>query len=172
MTKLNEKATNGHTPSSASIANAILSANGAMGPTPSGTTATSATTATTTNNKPALNDFVRTAIREKAERELGSVQQRLEAFGGIERTRDTLHVIATDLTATTAAFSGLPAVDGTNATKLKKLRKLVDDAHALATELSDTLGVDREREALQMQQREIERALESAGINPKEFAPS
>ncbi len=119
-----------------------------------------------------INDFVRSAIREKAERELGAVRQRIDAFGGIERTRDALHTMATDLTSATAAFSSLPSTDNTGATKLKKLRKLVDDAHALATELSDTLGVDRERDSLQAQKRDIEKALESAGINPRELDPS
>lgn len=166
MTKTNEKATNGHN-HSAAIASAILS-----GTSAAPTTTPAATTASASAAKPVINDFVRTAIREKAERELGAVQQRLDAFGGIERTRDTLHTVASDLTNTTVAFSGLPTTDAAGSAKLKKLRKLVEDAHALATELSDTLGVDREREALQSQKREIERALESAGINPKELAPS
>ena len=117
-----------------------------------------------------MNDFVRDAIREKAERELSGLQQRIDAFSGIERARDALHRVASEVTAAVGAYAGMPVADAASAGKLKKLKKLVEEAHALATELGDTLGVDREREALQSQRREIERALESAGLDPATLA--
>jgi hypothetical protein len=113
-----------------------------------------------------MNDFVRQAIREKAERELAGLQQRLDAVGGVERARDSLHRVATDVTAAAGAYTGLATTDTSVASKLKKLKKLVEEAHAIATELGDVLGVDREREGLEAQRKEIMKALESAGIEP------
>lgn len=86
-----------------------------------------------------MNDFVREAIREKAERDLAALNQRIDAFGGIERARDGADTVASELTNAAAAVASMP-VDGASTAKLKKLRKHVDDALALATELGDTLG--------------------------------
>lgn len=113
-----------------------------------------------------MNAFVKAAIKEKAERELAGLQQRLDAFGGVERSRDTLHRVASDVTAAAGAYAGMTTTDTSVSSRIKKLKKLVEDAHALATELCDTLGVDREREALEGQRREILKALEAAGIEP------
>lgn len=113
-----------------------------------------------------MNDFVRQAIREKAERELAGLQQRLDAVGGVERARDSLHRVSSDVTAAAGAYAGLATTDTTIASKMKKLKKLVDEAHAIATELGDVLAVDREREGLEAQRKEITRALEAAGIDP------
>jgi hypothetical protein len=113
-----------------------------------------------------MNDFVRQAIREKAERELAGLQQRLDAVGGVERARDALHRVATDVTAAAGAYAGMTTTDTAVASKMKKLKKLVEEAHALATDLGDVLGVGREREALEAQRREIGKALEAAGIDP------
>jgi hypothetical protein len=112
-----------------------------------------------------MNDFVREAIREKAARDLAALNQRIDAFGGIERARDALHTASTDLTNAAAAVASMP-VDGASTTKLKKLRKLVDDALALATELGDALGVDGQRDGLQSTRQAIFEALEKAGIEP------
>ncbi|MBL8682297.1 MAG: hypothetical protein JNK05_24225 [Myxococcales bacterium] len=113
-----------------------------------------------------MNEFVKQAIREKAERELAGLQQRLDAFGGVERSRDSLHRVATDVTAAAAGYTSMATTDTAVVSKLKKLKKLVEDAHALATELGDSLGVDRERESLELQRREILKALDAAGIDP------
>jgi hypothetical protein len=113
-----------------------------------------------------MNDFVRQAIREKAERELAGLQQRLDAVGGVERARDALHRVATDVTAAACAYAGMTTTDTAVASKMKKLKKLVEEAHALATDLGDVLGVGREREALEAQRREIGKALDAAGIDP------
>ncbi len=112
-----------------------------------------------------INDFVREAIREKAARDLAALTQRLDAFGGIERARDALHTASTDLTAAAAAVVTMP-IEASSASKLKKLRKLVDDALALSTELADALGVDGQRDALSHTRQSILEALEKAGIDP------
>ena len=111
----------------------------------------------TTGASAGINDFVRQAIREKAERELAGLQQRLDAVGGVERARDSLHRVSSDVTAAAGAYAGLATTDTTIASKMKKLKKLVEEAHAIATELGDVLEAQR---------KEITRALEGAGIDP------
>lgn len=110
-------------------------------------------------------DFVREAIREKATRDLSSLTQRFEAFGGIERSRDSLFTVASELTTSAAAVAAV-ATDPTVATRVKKLRKLVDDAHVLATEIADALGIESQRDALAAARQSILEALKSAGIDP------
>lgn len=117
------------------------------------------------SNHAGINDFVREAIREKAARDLAALNQRIDAFGGLERARDALHTASTDLTSASAAVASMP-VDAQSSNKLKKLRKLVDDALALATDLSDALGVDAQRDGLQTNRQAILDALEKAGIDP------
>jgi hypothetical protein len=119
----------------------------------------------TKNGNGQVSDFVREAIREKAMRELGALTQRAEAFGGIERARDALHTVSSDLTAAASAVTAL-ATDPSVTAKLRKLRKLVEDAHALATEVADALGVDGQRDALAASREAILEALEAAGIDP------
>jgi hypothetical protein len=110
-------------------------------------------------------EFVREAIREKATRELAALNQRGEAFRGIERARDALHTISSELTTSAGAVTAV-APDAAVAGKLKKLRKAVEDAHALATEIADAIGVDAEREALTASRHSILEALKSVGIDP------
>lgn len=112
-----------------------------------------------------VNDFVRDAIREKASRELAALNQRVDAFGGIERSRDGLFKISNDLTSAASAVSAV-AADPAVAAKMKKLRKLVEDAHVLATEIADALGIDAQREALSASRQSILEALKAAGIEP------
>ena len=113
-----------------------------------------------------MSEFVREAIREKATRELNALNQRAHAFGGIDRSRDALFTVAGDLAAASAAVSSDAAV----ATKFKKLRKLIDDAHVLATEIADALGTDAQREALEAQRVAVTEALRAAGIDPQNLA--
>ena len=112
----------------------------------------------------ALSDFVREAIREKATRELNALNQQSGAFGGIERARDALFTLANDLASTTVAVSAISS-DNSVSAKIKKLRKLVDDAHVLATEVADVLGVDAQREAVESSRQSILEALKAAGID-------
>ncbi|MBL8604337.1 MAG: hypothetical protein JNK72_20600 [Myxococcales bacterium] len=117
-------------------------------------------------SKGGMSDFIREAIREKAMRDLHALEQRSHAFGGIDRARDALFTIATDLTNASNAV-GAVTNDSAVAAKMKKLRKLVDDAHALATELADALGTDGQRDALDAQRGAILEALKEAGLDPK-----
>jgi hypothetical protein len=113
-----------------------------------------------------VNDFVREAIREKASRELSALNQRAEAFSGVERARDSLHTLSSDLSAAASAVTAV-ATDTGVAGKLKKLRKLVEESHILATEIADAIGVDAQREALATSRQSILDALKSAGIDPE-----
>ena len=116
-----------------------------------------------------MSEFVREAIREKATRELNALNQRAHAFGGIDRSRDSLFTIAGDLATATSAVSAVSADAGV-ASKFKKLRKLIDDAHVLATEIADALGTDAQREALEAQREAVTEALRTAGIDPHTLA--
>jgi len=120
-------------------------------------------------SKGVMSEFIREAIREKASRDLHALEQRSHAFGGVDRARDSLFTIGTDLTAAANAVGSITN-DAAVATKLRKLRKLVDDAHALATELADTLGTDSQRDSLESQRQAIHEALRAAGIDPDAVA--
>lgn len=120
-------------------------------------------------SKGVMSEFIREAIREKASRDLHALEQRSHAFGGVDRARDSLFTIGTDLTAAANAVGAI-TTDAAVATKLRKLRKLVDDAHALATELADTLGTDSQRDSLTSQRQAIHEALRAAGIEPDDLA--
>lgn len=120
-------------------------------------------------SKGVMSEFIREAIREKASRDLHALEQRSHAFGGVDRARDSLFTIGTDLTAAANAVGAI-TTDAAVATKLRKLRKLVDDAHALATELADTLGTDSQRDSLESQRHAIHEALRAAGIDPDALA--
>ena len=113
---------------------------------------------------PPMSDFVREAIREKALRELAALDQRASACGAIERASTGLAAVATELYATTSAFPAL-TTDTAATAKLKKLRKTVDDARALASELADTLGVASKSEELATARAEILDALRGAGVD-------
>lgn len=117
-----------------------------------------------TKNPPHL-DFVRDAVREKAARELVTLNQRADAFGSVERARDALFTLTTDLANAAGAMAAV-ASDATVVPRMKKLRKLVDEAHVLATELSDSLGTDKNRASVQAQQEVIHEALRSVGVDP------
>ncbi len=112
-----------------------------------------------------VTDFMREAVREKATRELAALAQRSEAFGGMERVRDGLHTVTTELAAATPSVSAI-ATDGGIAGKLKKLRKLVDEAHLIATEIGDALGGDTHGDELAASKQGILDALKAAGLDP------
>ncbi len=117
-------------------------------------------------SKGVMSEFIREAVREKASRDLHALEQRSHAFGGVDRARDSLFTIGTDLTAAANAV-GSVTNDATVTTRLRKLRKLVDDAHALATELADALGTDGQRGSVESQRQAIHEALRAAGIEPE-----
>lgn len=107
-------------------------------------------------------EFVREAIREKAARELATLDQRTAAFDAAEHARATLDALAASLAGATPAL--VASADSSTVAKLKKLRKAVDDATLFADEIASALGVDTRREELVAQRLEIERALSSVGI--------
>jgi hypothetical protein len=113
---------------------------------------------------PPLSDFVREAVREKALRELAALDQRAAACGAIERASTGLAAVATELYASTSAFPAL-TTDTAATAKLKKLRKAVDDARALAGELAESLGVASKSEELATARAEILDALRHAGVD-------
>lgn len=113
-----------------------------------------------------MSEFIKEAIREKATRELVTLRHREHAFGGIDRARDALFTVAADLTAAAGAVSQVSSDPAVTA-KVKKLRKLVDDAHVLATEVADAIGTDGQRDALTAQKSAIIEALRTAGIDPE-----
>jgi hypothetical protein len=117
------------------------------------------------NGNGVVGDFVREAIREKAARELSALNQRADVFGGVERARDGLFTVATELTNAASAVAAV-ATDAVVTAKMKKLRKLVEDANVLATEIADVLGVDKQREAVASARQSILDALKTAGIDP------
>ena len=116
-----------------------------------------------------MTDFVREAIREKATRELGALTQRSEALGGVERARDVLHTVSSELTLAAGSVGAVTTEPGAGV-RMKKLRKLVEDAHALATELADTLGVEKHRAAVDDQRKALLEALRMAGFDPATLA--
>jgi hypothetical protein len=124
------------------------------------------------SNKTTLQlDFVREAVREKAARELAALNQRADAFGCVDRARDTLFTLTADLAHAAGSVAAV-ATDATVVPRMKKLRKLLDEAHALATELADTLGTDARREALHGSRAAILEALRAAGIDPETVLPT
>lgn len=120
-------------------------------------------------SKNGMSEFIREAIREKATRDLIALNQRAHAFGGIDRSRDALFTVAGDLATATSAVSAVSADAGV-ATKFKKLRKLIDDAHVIATEIADALGTDAQRESLNAQREAVTEALRAAGIDPQSLS--
>lgn len=122
-------------------------------------------------SKNGMSEFIREAIREKATRDLIALNQRAHAFGGIDRSRDALFTVAGDLATATSAVSAVSADAGV-ASKFKKLRKLIDDAHVIATEIADALGTDAQRESLNAQREAVTEALRAAGIDPQSLAES
>jgi hypothetical protein len=111
-----------------------------------------------------VTDFMREAVREKAAREMAALQQRADALGGVERARDALHAAGSDLAGAAPAVSAI-AVDANVSAKLKKLRKLVEEAHLLATEIGDALGVENHQQTLATSRQSILDALKSAGLD-------
>ena len=111
---------------------------------------------------PPVPDFVREAIREKAARELATLDQRTSAFDAAAHARSSLDALAASLASATSAL--VACADSSTVAKLKKLRKSVDEATLLADEIAASLGVDTKRDELSAQRLEIESALASVGI--------
>ncbi|MGZ3421143.1 MAG: hypothetical protein ACXWUG_22335 [Polyangiales bacterium] len=115
--------------------------------------------------KTAPSPFLQAAVREKAERDLAAIDVRVAAFDGVEKALDTLVELSTSLAESTPAIAQT-APDPVAVTKLKKLRRAVDEARALAEEIATSLDVRTQREGAIRSRAEIVEALVAAGLDP------
>jgi hypothetical protein len=116
-------------------------------------------------SKQAVSEFVREAVREKASKELVVLHQRVVALDGVERAKEAIGVVAGELVVTASAIAAL-APDSALVTKLRKLRKAVEEAQTLSCEIAETLSIDEQRKTTEAARASILRALDDAGIHP------
>lgn len=117
-----------------------------------------------------ISPYVQQALREKAERDLASLDVRLSAFDAVDRALDVLVVLSEELGRATPAIAQT-APDQTVVAKLKKLRRSIDDARSFADEIAKSLAVDTQRSAVEGERRAIVDALTSAGIDAATLSP-
>jgi hypothetical protein len=118
---------------------------------------------------PPVSEFVRAAIREKASRELLVLQQRETAFEGMGRAQRDLSELSVHLATTASALAALPP-DAHVLTKVRRLRKAVEEASALSTEVAEALAVGDQREIIATARGEILRAMAEVGLDPDAIA--
>jgi len=90
---------------------------------------------------PPVSEFVRLAVREKAERELARLDQQLLAFETIGAARAGLEALLEVLSKGTAPLAAI-ANGGPAIGRFKKLRRAVEEAHVLAGELTIELETE------------------------------
>lgn len=113
---------------------------------------------------PALSDYVRDAVREKAARDWQKLRARTEAFGAIEGLLGALATTERELaTAAPIVLAAAPEVG--LGSKIKKLRKAVDEAGALSRDVVEALGGAKSRASLEEARAAILDALRSAGLD-------
>jgi hypothetical protein len=117
-----------------------------------------------------LSPYLKQALREKAERDLAALDVRLSAFDAVDRALDTLVVLSEELGRATPSIAQC-APDPSAVTKLKKLRRSIDDARTFADEIAKSLGVDTERARVAEERQSIVEALASAGIDLASLSP-
>lgn len=117
-----------------------------------------------------VSPYVQQAIREKAERDLAALDVRLSAFDGVERALDALVELSGQLAQATPAIAQT-ASDPNVVAKLKKLRRAVDDARALADDIAQSLDVGAQRAHVASTRGAIVEALQAAGIDPVTLSP-
>lgn len=113
---------------------------------------------------PSLSDYVRDAVREKAARDWQKLRARSEAFGAIERLLGTIAATERELAASAPVVLAAAPEAGLGS-KIKKLRKAVDEASALSRDVVEALGGAKSRESLEEARRAILEALRSAGLD-------
>lgn len=113
---------------------------------------------------PALSDYVRDAVREKAARDWQKLRARSEAFGAVERLVDALAAAERELAASAPVVLAAAPEAGLGS-RIKKLRKAVDEASALSRDVVEGLGGAKSRESLDEARRAILDALRSAGLD-------
>lgn len=87
-----------------------------------------------------VSEFVRAAVAEKADRDLARLDQRVAAYDALHVAHLALTEVTEALTRGTAPVAAV-AHDASAIARFKKLRKAVEDAQALSTELVAQLGV-------------------------------
>lgn len=119
---------------------------------------------------PSLSPYLQQALREKAERDLASLDQRISAFDAVDRALDALVELSTKLGQSTPAIAQTapdPGVVG----KLKKLRRAIDDARVFAEDIALALDVKAQRDEASTARAAIVEALSAAGIDPSTLSP-
>lgn len=119
---------------------------------------------------PVVSPYLQQALREKAERDLAALDTRLSAYDAVDRALGTLVVLSEELGRATPSIAQA-APDQTVVTKLKKLRRAIDDARSFADEIAKSLGVDTERTRANEERQAIVDALAAAGIDASTLSP-
>ncbi len=114
------------------------------------------------SSSPAVSDFVRAAVREKAERELGRLDQQLVAFETIAAARSSLEALLEALSKGTAPVVAI-ANGGPSIGRFKKLRRAAEEAHVLAGELMVELEIEEGLGKLQATKERVLGELEAVG---------
>lgn len=113
---------------------------------------------------PALSDYVREAVREKAARDWQRLRQRSEAFAAIEQLLGALAATEREL-AESAPVVLSAAPEAGLGSKIKKLRRAVDEASSLSRDIVEALGGATSRASLEEARNAILDALRSAGLD-------
>lgn len=119
---------------------------------------------------PSLSPYLQQALREKAERDLAGLDQRLSAFDAVDRALDSLVELSAQLGQATPAIAQT-APDPGVVSKLKKLRRAIDDARVFADEIALALDVKAQRQDAATARQAIVEALTAAGIDPTTLSP-
>jgi hypothetical protein len=119
-----------------------------------------------------VSDFVRNAIVEKATRELSTLEQQLQAFDILVQAKGTLDTVATDVGARAAAIIAAGGEAAPVGSKVKKLRKALDEARVLVDEIGESLGIEAKRAEIETARQSIFDALSSAGIERESLFPA
>ena len=108
-------------------------------------------------------DFLKDAVREKAERDLAALDTRRTAIEAIAQATAQVATLASVLAQATPAIAST-AADAAAITRLKKLRRALDEARVHADDLALALDVDVQRAAIVEARAGIHAALVAAGI--------
>jgi hypothetical protein len=123
-----------------------------------------------TSSSVSLSPYLQQALREKAERDLAAIDQRISAFDAVDRALGLLLELANQLAQSTPAIAQTapdPGVVG----KLKKLRRAVDDARVFADDIALALDVSAQRREAAAARAAIVDALAGAGLDPATLSP-
>jgi hypothetical protein len=105
-------------------------------------------------------DYVREAVREKAAKDLATLTQRTAAFAAVDEVRASIRALVEAWPRTAASLSQ-PSMTA----RLRKLRKAIDDAQSIASEMAEAIGGEERRAELLAERQAIVDALAKAGID-------